>query len=51
MRRSVIGVLAVVLMMSGGASLGAQKFPPDKFVNLQVFPKDTPPDAPKPPGE
>ena len=45
MRRFAIGVLAVVLMMSAGASLAAQKFPPDKLVNLQVFPQDTRPDV------
>lgn len=46
MRRSAIGVLAVVLMISAGASPAAQqKFPPDKFVNLQIFPKDTRPDV------
>ncbi len=27
------------------ATAGAQKFPPDKFVNLQVVPKDTKPDV------
>jgi hypothetical protein len=45
MRMSICSSL-VVLTVGFGATLHAQqKFPPDKFENLQVIPKDAPPDV------
>jgi photosynthetic reaction center cytochrome c subunit len=45
MRMSICSSL-VLLSVGFGATLHAQqKFPPDKFVNLQVIPKDAPPDV------
>lgn len=39
-------VLVAGLIVGGGTNAQAQqKFPPDQFVNLQVFPKDTKPDV------
>jgi hypothetical protein len=46
MSRATIGVLAAILVMGATAGARAQEtFPPSKFVNLQVFPKDAPPDV------
>lgn len=45
MKRLSIGVLTVVLTMSGVSLPAQRKFPPEKFVNLQVFPQDTRPDV------
>jgi hypothetical protein len=39
-----VSLIIVSLLASPGGSLNAeQKFPPDKFANLQIFPKDTTP--------
>lgn len=43
MRRGMLGVLVGMLIV-GGTNVAAQ-FPPRTFENLQVFPKDTPPDV------
>jgi hypothetical protein len=46
--RLLLCLAAVTLpagLLAQTASPGQQKFPPDKFVNLQVFPKDTKPDV------
>jgi photosynthetic reaction center cytochrome c subunit len=46
MPRATICLLFVGAMASAGTTLrAAQKFPPVKFVNLQVIPKDAPPDV------
>jgi hypothetical protein len=37
-------LIIVSMLASSGGSLNAeQKFPPDKFANLQIFPKETTP--------
>ncbi|MET0212522.1 MAG: c-type cytochrome [Vicinamibacterales bacterium] len=39
-----IGLIMVSILATASGSLEArQKFPPDKFANLQIFPKDTSP--------
>lgn len=44
MPRAAICLLVTGLIMQLSVSVhGQQKFPPDKFVNLQMFPKDTAP--------
>lgn len=46
MTRSATCVLSVAVLLLAGVSLeGQQKFPPDRFANLQVFPKDAAPDV------
>ena len=43
MRWSVSLIIVSMLASSGGSLNAEQKFPPDKFANLQIFPKDTAP--------
>ena len=43
MRWSVSLIIVSMLASSGGSLNAEQKFPPDKFANLQIFPKDTTP--------
>ena len=43
MRWSVSLIVVSMLASSGGSLNAEQKFPPDKFANLQIFPKDTTP--------
>ena len=39
-----VGLIMVTMFAAASGSLEArQKFPPDKFANLQIFPKDTSP--------
>jgi len=39
-----VGLIMVSVIAAAGGSLEArQKFPPEKFANLQIFPKDTSP--------
>lgn len=45
MTRAAICCLAATVALSGAAVEAQQKFPPDKFVNVQIFPKDAPPDV------
>lgn len=42
--RAAVGLSFAGLMIAGGATVQAQaKFPPDKFENLQILPRDAPP--------
>lgn len=44
MTRCCVGLLVIAAIVAASGSLQAQqKFPPDKFANLQIFPKETPP--------
>ena len=45
MRPAVVGVLLAAACMGGSAPAEAQGFPPSKFQNLQIFPKDERPDV------
>jgi photosynthetic reaction center cytochrome c subunit len=45
MRRMAIGFLICAVIGASAPLAAQQKFPPDKFVNLQVFPQDTRPDV------
>lgn len=40
MTRAAMYGVAVLLATSGASIQAQQKFPPEKFVNLQIFPKD-----------
>jgi photosynthetic reaction center cytochrome c subunit len=46
MGRVVVWLVVLGIVASGHITIRAQqKFPPDKFVNLRVIPKDAPPDV------
>lgn len=46
MKRVAVIVVGALCVIGLGVSAGAQgKFPPDRFVNLQVIPKDAPPNV------
>ena len=46
MNRTVIGLVVAAATIGSGVMVGAQQGgPPIKYVNLQVFPKDTAPDV------
>jgi hypothetical protein len=45
MMRAAVCLVVIGLMVGAGPARAQGKFPPDKFVNLQIFPKDSPPDV------
>ena len=45
MRHLVIVVLAGAIVSAGATVSAEQKWPPEKFVNLKIFPPDTTPDV------